>query len=124
MHAAGIVWVLMWALYAIPWTTLTETAHWDRVSPIPFFPRQRPRDDALNFVFFVPLGALSAAYGWGAFGSTAAAAIISVAGEALQIFATDRYPSITDVLTNISGALVGHWMFRKWLADLSPEEPP
>ena len=114
MRAGIVLWAVLWAAFGVPWETFSPVAHWDRVSLIPFHPHYRLRDDVLNFVFYLPFGALGAAQGSTTAATVIAAALVSGTSECLQVFATDRYPSATDVVTNVAGAIAGHLAFFSW----------
>lgn len=80
------------------------------------------RDLVMNVLMFVPFGFVhqltrprGARLAWGSVLFLALA--LSGAVEALQIFTTDRYPSLYDLATNTGGALLGAWFY----AVLEPE---
>jgi VanZ family protein len=108
--ALAILWVVVWAIYALPWGTFSPEAHWERITFTPFQARYRVRDVLLNFVFYLPLGALGAQAST-LTGTVLTAVLISGISEFLQVFATNRYPSATDVVTNVAGALIGYLAF-------------
>jgi VanZ family protein len=68
-----------------------------------------PGDVVPNVLLFLPLGFLyrlaRPRLGWGAVGG--AAAVVSAALEAAQIYLPGRYPSVVDVLANSTGAVLG-----------------
>jgi VanZ family protein len=105
--AAG-VWLVGWAVFGLPWSGVTLHPSWSR-SGVPPFPRSRRRrvDAALNFVYYVPLGAIGMSLGWGAAPTVAAASVLSGTTELVQIFARDRYPSLIDLTMNVGGAGAG-----------------
>ncbi|MCK6458683.1 MAG: VanZ family protein [Planctomycetes bacterium] len=80
-----------------------------RAEPLGFAPASRlgAWDFALNIVLFLPAGALQALLGRRASASTAAAALLSLAIEAAQMWIPHRHPSQLDVLANAVGALAG-----------------
>ena len=71
------------------------------------FRYSRRRDQLLNFLYYVPLGLIGGVLGWPAAIVTGAAAGLSGVTEFAQIFSTDRVPSVTDLLLNTAGAIVG-----------------
>lgn len=81
-----------------------------------------PRDLVMNVLLFVPFGFVhqltrprGARLAWGSVLFLAMS--LSATVEALQIFAVDRFPSLIDLATNTSGALLGAWFY----AVLEPE---
>ena len=106
MRKLLVLWLIGWALFGIPWTTFTRHGGYDRINFIPFR-RTRRRDQILNFAYYVPFGLVTAFLGWHPVGILGAAGVLSSLTEFIQIFSTDRYPSLTDVLLNVGGTLVG-----------------
>jgi glycopeptide antibiotics resistance protein len=131
------VWIALILLVVLPWRNYQDHTHWSRVSWIPF--RSPPplsiRDVVGNVLLYVPFGAFmvlgrllarrSAAreggkpappvqgrqtsplpYLW----PIAAAAVLSVATEAAQLYSHGRFPSSTDVVLNVTGAAIGAWL--------------
>lgn len=101
-----MVWLLGWALFGFPWTSFSFRPGLYRVSFVPLRGTRR-RDQILNFAYYVPFGAIGGLLGWPAGVVTSAAAGLSVVTEAVQIFSTDRVPSVTDLLLNTAGAVIG-----------------
>jgi VanZ family protein len=100
------LWLLGWALFGFPWTTFSAHPRFEGLSLVPFrFTRRR--DQLLNFVYYVPLGIIGWLLGWPAALVTAVAASLSAVTEAVQLFSTDRVPSVTDLVLNTAGAFVG-----------------
>jgi glycopeptide antibiotics resistance protein len=101
-----IVWSLAWVGFGIPWTGMTNHAHWRviRWSLIP--PRRSIVDVILNFAFYIPLGLLGPSF-------QRAGVIIaigfacSVTTELIQVFSHTRTPTLLDVVVNTAGAIVG-----------------
>ena len=75
-------------------------------------------DLVMNVVMFVPLGFLyrvtrprgSASAWWMAI---LLGALLSTSIESAQLFLATRYSSLLDLLTNISGAAIGSWLFTR-----------
>lgn len=91
-----------------PWTDFRGHTHWDKVEWVPFTHRLVARDVVLNVLLFVPFG-FTARRGWpGVPHRTwlAVALALSLAVETYQLFSHSRFPTSTDVLTN----LLGQWM--------------
>jgi glycopeptide antibiotics resistance protein len=106
MRKLLFLWFLGWAIFGFPWTGLTSRPRFYRVSYIPFRWTRR-RDQLLNFAYYVPFGIIAGALGWSAGLVAGAAGVLSGMTELVQVFSINRYPSITDLLLNIGGAVVG-----------------
>ena len=100
------LWLFGWALFGFPWTSFTATPRWSKASMVPLHGTRR-RDQILNFAYYVPLGAIGVLSGWSVPFTTAASIGLSTITELVQIFSTQRYPSVTDLLLNTAGAIVG-----------------
>jgi glycopeptide antibiotics resistance protein len=86
---------------------LTPTPQWDRVHLVPFAdPADKVEDLAVNILLFLPFG-YSFARDRGLKWLPLAAALVSVTAELSQLFSTVRYPSGTDVLYAMVGAVAG-----------------
>ncbi len=101
-----IAWALAWAGFGIPWTGMTNHAHWGviRWSLVP--PRRSIDDAILNFLFYIPLGMLGRSFhptgviiaiGFGC----------SLTTELIQVFSHTRTPTLLDVVVNTAGTIVG-----------------
>jgi VanZ family protein len=101
-----ILWLVGWAVFGLPWTTFTLHPAFHRISLAPFR-RTRRRDQLLNFAYYIPFGVATAILGWQPGLITASAGLLSGGTEVIQVFSTDRVPSVTDVLLNVGGAVVG-----------------
>jgi glycopeptide antibiotics resistance protein len=104
-------WIPLVWIISSPWVGFTREPQWKRVHLVPFSdPADSVTDVVGNVLLFVPFG-YSAARRPGAIRSIAfaatAAAAVSVAAEASQLFSTERYPSATDVLMAVTGAALG-----------------
>src|SRR5687767_569994 len=103
-----VAWVMAWALFSFPWTSMTSTANWERFRPPHVRAGSRLRSDhVLNFLFYVPAAPLAAALGWPVSAGVAAAAAISITAEGVQLFSQDRAPDGNDIVANIGGAIAG-----------------
>lgn len=87
---------------------------WTRVAWIPFVsPPVRLFDIAFNVLLFVPFGYFFAAfYGKLSPAVRASAALLGALAlstllEVLQLFMPDRFPSTTDIASNVTGAAIG-----------------
>jgi glycopeptide antibiotics resistance protein len=122
----GLSAVLTSALVAlviiVPWGDFQGHAHWDEVGWIPFVSWPvRNRDIVVNFLLCAPLGIASALY----FRSRLLAAgliafVVSLFGEWLQVYSHSRFPSATDLLCNVAGAVVAALVVR-WRLQQSPQ---
>jgi glycopeptide antibiotics resistance protein len=101
-----ILWLFGWALFGFPWTTFSATPRFGDLNLVPFRWGRR-RDQLLNFAYYVPFGIIGGLLGWPAALVTIAAIGLSSLTEAVQIFSVDRVPSVTDLLLNTAGAVVG-----------------
>lgn len=100
------LWLFGWALFGFPWTSFTPTPRLSKASLVPLS-KTRRRDQLLNFMYYVPLGAIGILSGWSLPFTAAAAFGLSAVTELVQIFSTTRYPSSTDLILNTAGAIVG-----------------
>ena len=117
-----IAWWGLWALITLPWGDVQQEPQWQRVEWVPF-QLGLLRDAALNFLFFVPFGILATRPGRAAGRVAAAAAVVSVATELLQLYAGGRFPSATDVVVNVAGAFSGSVAARWWRGPIRPSAP-
>ena len=103
-------WIVFVWIVSFPWLGRAKTPQWQRVHWVPFKdPADKWRDVVANVALFVPFGFSFA--GSGRRASTLriclVAAAVSVSGEALQLYSTNRYPSATDVTCAVFGAAAG-----------------
>jgi glycopeptide antibiotics resistance protein len=128
--ARGIAFLLTMASLALivvvttmPWSTYyVGHSHWARVEWVPFSKTFRPLDLLLNILLFVPFGysafatlGSEAARSMGRrnqIGIVAAAFLLSLAVELFQVYCHARLPTMTDVISNTGGALLG----ARWAA--------
>ena len=104
------LWICVIAAASGPWFGFVSEPQWSRVTWIPFHGSEdTPRDIAVNFLMFVP-------FGWSfvktprpaaILHTVLAAAAVSAAVEAPQLFYRLRDPSATDVVMAICGAGAG-----------------
>jgi len=108
-------WWVFWGLVvwfvSFPWIGLTLEPQWHRIHWMPFGdPADKFRDIAANILLFLPLGFSVTRRRTPVTGLLVAAGLaagVSVSAEAMQLFSTKRYPSATDVLAGIFGAVAG-----------------
>lgn len=115
-----LVWMLIVAGGVVPWASWTDHAHLDRIEWLPFTRDVRFRDIWLNVLFYVPVGSFYSAAdargprSRGLLGAAVCGLTLSVVTETTQIFSHGRFPAMTDVLTNTTGAFLGAWLARAW----------
>ena len=108
MRWLRLLWLALWAVFSLPWTSFTSTPHWDRVQPprVNASSRIRP-DHLLNVLFYVPGAPLGSTLGWTLPACVIAGSVLSVTAEAVQLFSVDRDPDGNDVIANIAGTSMG-----------------
>ena len=102
----AVAWLVGWAAFSVPWSSFTSRPEVGQVDLIPFN-KARRADQVLNFLYYVPAGALGIGLGFGPVATLAGATGLSAAAEATQIFSRRRFPAATDLMLNSAGALVG-----------------
>ena len=96
----------MWVA-SVPWG-FTPTPQWHRVHLVPFSdPADKVTDLAANLLLFVPFGFSFVRRPRALVWLPLAAGVVSAIAEITQLFSTVRYPSGTDVVYAIAGALAG-----------------
>ena len=106
------IWISLVVVVVLPWGTFEPHAHWERMEWIPFGSSRVDLPDVIgNILFYVPYGivvartatkrrrAIAAAVG--------SATVLSLVTEVTQIFSNERFPSATDVASNVIGAFIG-----------------
>jgi len=85
-------------------------SHWSKVAWIPFDPRPariRPFDVAGNLLLCAPLGVVAGlSFTRGPLIAGALALALSLFVETMQLYTHSRFPSATDVVCNVTGAVV------------------
>jgi hypothetical protein len=116
-----IVWSLAWAGFGIPWTGMTNHAHWGviRWSLIP--PRRSIDDAILNFVFYIPLGMLGLSFQRAGV-IIALGFVCSFTTELIQVFSHTRTPTLLDVVVNTAGTVAGVALQRRFYARIRARE--
>ena len=91
-----------------PWGDMAGHTHWSRVGWIPFVSRPvRRLDIAQNLLLCVPLGAVAGfTFKRGVLIAAALAIPLSLFVETMQLYSHFRFPSGTDVICNIAGAIL------------------
>lgn len=103
-----VAWLTAWALFSLPWVSLTSTPHWERFRPprVRAASRIRP-DHVLNVLFYLPVVPLGSALGYPLLGSVTTGTAMSASAEIIQLFSTQRAPDGNDLIANIGGTVAG-----------------
>ena len=122
-RSARAAWVAVIGLVSFPFESFQMHAHWEKIGWLPFYSWPvRPLDIITNLALYVPFGILatnirkrdiSMAYYAGV---AAEAFLLSLTMEVLQDFSHTRFPSATDLVCNVSGAIVGAALARRIIA--------
>ena len=107
-----VIWIGLIVVVVVPWGRLQALAHWERIAWIPFVSWPVVlRDVIANVLFYVPYGIVAREEVAETRNSillvTGSAFLLSVATEFTQVFSVSRFPSMTDVVCNVTGALIG-----------------
>lgn len=103
-----VLWVIAVVIFAVttwPPSTFVGHSHWDQVEWIPFSHGLHPLDLIANVLLFTPFGAV---FAWGRRRSAItravlAGALLSLAIETYQVYCHGHFPTMTDVVTNLTG---------------------
>jgi glycopeptide antibiotics resistance protein len=104
------VWSLVIVLVSFPFESFQTHAHWDKIGWIPFYSWPVRVSDILgNLALYFPLGflALRRRSHPPYVVVVLAAFTLSLAMETIQDFSHGRFPAATDLVCNVSGALLG-----------------
>lgn len=114
---AAIVFVAWWAVImaaTVPWTDLVGHTHWGKVQWLPFLsPPVKMFDVLVNVLLYMPFGYAWLRVSWlrtRLWQAAALAFVLSVAVEWTQLYSHSRFPSVQDVLCDVSGAWIGGWL--------------
>ena len=113
MRVVLALWYAAWCYVAVPWRSFRPNASFRRVELIPFADGSL-RTQMLNMLVFVPLGLIGIRLGWGPKTVALVGVGTSILTELLQLFSARRHPSITDVILNTTGILIGIALARGW----------
>jgi glycopeptide antibiotics resistance protein len=106
-----LLWFGIVLFVSLPWIGFTSRPQWHRLNWVPFSDAaDKPRDVVLNGLLFVPVGFAVSRRRSGLTALALAAlmaASISIPAEGTQLFSVRRYPSATDVLLAVVGAVAG-----------------
>ena len=104
------IFIIVVATY--PWTDFRGYAHWDRIIWVPFQSMRHSLDGLANIALYVPFGfsyvqsRLHVRKG-GVIKAAILAALLSVSCEFYQVFCNSRFPSMSDVISNTVGGVIG-----------------
>ena len=120
VRIAAFLWLLVIAaLTMLPWRFVGHP-HWAAIDWVPFVGPSSGgtawvRDAPLNVLLFLPFGALLMRQERPRRLRTVVllALGVSLGAEFFQVFCHGRFPSINDVMTNVSGAAAGAWTARR-----------
>ena len=105
------IWFALVLFISLPWMGFTTIPQWHRVHWVPFGdPADKLRDVVANMLLFVPLGFVVSRRRAPVPAVLLAAIMalsISLPAEATQLFSTRRFPSATDVVSAVMGAVAG-----------------
>ena len=109
------LWIALIVTVVVPWGRFVDHTHWARVQWVPFVtPPVKPFDVVANMFFYMPYGywflrqrrcdrrTLMMA--------VVSAFLLSIGTEATQLFSHGRFPSFTDVTSNVAGAYAGAYL--------------
>jgi len=101
-----ILWSLAWAGFGIPWTGMTNHAHWGVIKWSLIPPRRSIVDAILNFLFYIPFGMLGLSFTRGSV-IIATGFACSLSTELIQVYSHTRTPALLDVIVNTAGTIFG-----------------
>jgi glycopeptide antibiotics resistance protein len=110
-------WTAAIVLAVVPMGRYRDRPAWQQIAWIPFVSWPVTLDDSVrNVLLYVPFGYLQAraAVYSTAWRAVAHATALSAGTEATQVYSRGRYPSTTDVVCNLIGAMMGFaWARRR-----------
>jgi len=108
------IWSAVIVAATVPTTDFVSHTHWQKVQWIPFIsPPVKLVDVVVNIGLYLPFGyTLARASGprFRAWRAVALAGVLSVTLEWSQLYSHSRFPSLQDVLCDVSGAWIGTWL--------------
>jgi len=118
-----IVWmIVITGLTTYPWSQFTSHAHWNKINWIPFHLFPFLLDDIIgNILLFVPFGCLfilsrpPTQKKYVLLSAVVWSGLLSFGVEFLQVFIHTRFPSMTDVLSNVVGGGIGGLLGLYWM---------
>lgn len=128
------LWILVIALAGtFPFTNFVGHSHWEYIQWLPTSDNFRsPRflfDVVANTALFLPLGYLldrscsATAARRSLFLAAGVAGLLSLSMEWFQVYCHNRHPSPTDVVSNVTGSLIGAFLsiYRQKMAASPPD---
>jgi glycopeptide antibiotics resistance protein len=102
---------------AFPWGDLVGHSHWSRVDWIPFVTRRvRLSDVAANLLLCAPLGsAAGLTFRRGAMAAGILTLLVSAFVEWTQVYSHLRFPSMTDIVCNVAGAMAAAALVNRFV---------
>ena len=99
-----------------PWGDMVGHSHWTRVRWIPFKTGPfRVLDIVGNLLLCAPLGASAAfLFSRGVLAAACISLALSVGVEVSQVYSHRRFPSSTDVVCNVAGAVAAAEIVRRY----------
>ena len=130
----------LWALFialvgTFPFANFVGHSHWEYVQWFPtadkFLSGRFLFDIVANIALFLPLGYLldrscsTTIARRSLFLASGVAFLLSLSIEWFQVYCHNRHPSLTDVVSNVTGSLIGAFLsiYRKNLAASPPDRP-
>ena len=105
-----------------PWGEVLAHTHWAKVGWIPFSWPIRELDIAANLLLCLPLGFFAGlAFKRGVLIAGAIALPLSLFVETMQVYTHSRFPSATDVICNVAGAVFAALVVRGYRLRVSRE---
>jgi glycopeptide antibiotics resistance protein len=130
------LWALLIALVGtFPFTNFVGHSHWEYIQLLPtadnFLSRSFLFDVVANMTLFLPLGYLlnqshtTTKAQRSLFFAAGVAFLLSLSIEWFQVYCHNRHPSPTDVLSNVTGGLIGAYLSicRQKMAASPPDRP-
>ena len=131
------IWALLIALVGtVPLTNFVGHSHWEYIQWLPTAGQFRSRrflfDIVANMALFLPLGYLldrtrsTKTARRSLFLAAGVAGLLSLSIEWFQVYCHNRHPSPTDVVSNVTGSLIGAFLsiYRKKMATSPPDPTP
>ncbi len=130
------LWVLLIALVGtFPFTNFVGHSHWEYIQWLPtsdiFLSRRFLFDIVANMTLFLPLGYLlnkshtTTTAQRSLFFAAGVAFLLSLSIEWFQVYCHNRHPSPTDMVSNVTGGLIGAYLsiYRQKMAASPPDRP-
>jgi VanZ family protein len=113
-NAAQVVWIAALVAVSVPFEDLQSHTHWAKVAWIPFVsPPVKLADIVANVLLYMPLGWLQAeqpSMRRAIVRALLLGATLAILAELSQVYSHGRLPSMTDVVCDCAGAVLGAWL--------------